>query len=290
MPIEWAVDRDKDSVQDEAALSAEKACSFHAEEETVMNRCVRGMVVTLALVPALALAEQPTAKAAGVESKEQARNAAGTETIKALQAKGNVKSGEEIYKAYCAACHLPSGGGNPDGSIPQLAGQHATVVIKQLADIRFGLRYNPTMQPFARKLADAQEIADVAAYISTLCIPADSGKYAGLDAVEMVAGGKLLYEMDCSQCHKPRGQGVKETFYPVLAGQHYRYLLRQMTDIRDGKRGNAHPEMIQVARKYNYDQLLAISAYLATLTTPQSMIMAKPHMCKTAATEVSTTR
>jgi cytochrome c553 len=99
----------------------------------------------------------------------------------------------------------------------------------------------------------------------------------------MVAGGKLLYEKDCVQCHQPNGEGVQEMFYPVLAGQHYNYLLRQMTDIRDGKRGNAHPDMVRVAKKYNYDQLLAISAYQASLATPKSMLMTHGSMCKTAA-------
>ena len=36
-----------------------------------------------------------------------------------------------------------------DGTFPQLAGQHTTVLIKQMADIRAGERDNPTMYPFA---------------------------------------------------------------------------------------------------------------------------------------------
>jgi hypothetical protein len=72
------------------------------------------------------------------------------------------------------------------------------------------------MYPFARKLANPQALADVAAYVQTLCIPRDSGKYAGPDAVEMAAGGKLLYEKECSQCHQPNGEGVADKFYPVL--------------------------------------------------------------------------
>ena len=37
-----------------------------------------------------------------------------------------------------------------------------------MADIRAGLRDNPTMYPFAATLTDAQELADVAAYIEKL--------------------------------------------------------------------------------------------------------------------------
>jgi cytochrome c553 len=162
-----------------------------------------------------------------------------------------------------------------------LAGQHSTVVIKQLADIRSGQRYNPTMYPFARKLANPQALADVAAYVQTLCIPRDSGKYAGPDAVEMAAGGKLLYEKECSQCHQPNGEGVARTSSTrSLRASTMSYLLRQMTDIRDGKRANAHADMVKVARNYNHDQLLAIAAYQASLSTPTSMLMTQGSMCK----------
>jgi len=238
------------------------------------------VAVSIALIPTFVVAQAPAEKKAGIEVRDYPGNTALTERGEALKLKGNVRAGQAAYQEYCAACHLPTGGGNPDGSIPQLAGQHSSVVIKQLADIRSGQRYNPTMYPFARRLANPQALADVAAYVQTLCIPRDSGKYAGPDAIEMAAGGKLLYEKECSQCHQPNGEGVADKFYPVLAGQHYEYLLRQMTDIRDGKRANAHADMVKVARNYNHDQLLAIAAYQASLSTPTSMLMTQGSMCK----------
>jgi cytochrome c553 len=62
----------------------------------------------------------------------------------------------------------------------------------------------------------------------------------------------------------------------VLAGQHYKYLLRQMTEIRDGKRRNANPDMVTIIKKYDNAQLVAISAYQSSLAMPGSM-------CKAAA-------
>jgi cytochrome c553 len=178
--------------------------------------------------------------------------------------KGDAKRGKEGYEV-CGACHLPSGAGRPDGTFPQLAGQHTTVLIKQMADIRAGLRDNPTMYPFAKELTDPQELANVAAYIESLCIPVDHGKYEGPDAAKQIADGKALYEKECIECHKANGEGVKDKFYPVLAGQHYKYLLRQMTEIRDGHRRNANPDMVKIIKKYTNDQLVAISAYQASL-------------------------
>jgi cytochrome c553 len=86
-----------------------------------------------------------------------------------LQFKPDVINGKRVY-AVCASCHLPDGWGNHDGVYPQLSGQHATVLMKQLLDIREGRRDNPSMFPFVqeRTVGGYQNLADVVAYISTL--------------------------------------------------------------------------------------------------------------------------
>jgi len=89
------------------------------------------------------------------------------EALDALTLEGDVEEGEEVYE-ICSACHLPTGWGDPPGTFPQLAGQHATVLIKQIADIRAGNRDNPTMYPFAIQIEGAQELADASAYMQTL--------------------------------------------------------------------------------------------------------------------------
>ena len=222
----------------------------------------------------VAFAGPPAPHKAGIEDKSYKWNAQEGEKIEALKLKGDKKRGEEAYEV-CGACHLPSGAGRPDGTFPQLAGQHTTVLIKQMADIRAGLRDNPTMYPFAATLTDPQELADVSAYIEGLCIPIEHGKYEGADAAIKVQQGKELYEKQCLECHGKNGEGVKDKFYPVIAGQHYKYLLRQMTEIRDGHRRNANPDMVKVIKPYTNDQLVAISAYQASLTMPGSMCKPK---------------
>jgi len=233
------------------------------------------MLALSLLAATVALAGPPAPKKEGIESRDYQWNAQEGEKIEALQKKGDVKRGEEAYEV-CGACHLPSGAGRPDGTFPQLAGQHTTVLIKQMADIRAGLRDNPTMYPFAITLTDPQELADAAAYIEKLCIPVDHGKYEGAYAAIQISKGKELYEKQCLECHGANGEGNKEKFYPVIAGQHYKYLLRQMTEIRDGHRRNANPDMVKVIKPYTNDQLVAISAYQSSLKMPGSM-------CKTSA-------
>jgi cytochrome c553 len=221
----------------------------------------------LALQAGLASAQsQP--KAAGIESEGYQWNKMedGGEKEAALTLTGNVQNGQEAFEV-CSGCHLPSGAGRPDGTFPQLAGQHTTVIIKQIADIRAGRRDNPIMYPFAKTLTDQQELADVAAYIETLPIPHDNGKGPGGE--EHLNMGASLYARDCVKCHGDHGQGSAENFFPVLAGQHYKYLLRQITDIAEGRRRNANPDMVKIVKAYKPDELDAVVDYMSRLVMPE---------------------
>ena len=120
----------------------------------------RTFVLLLLAAVAGPAAGQPAApKEKGIESEGYVWNQMEGEKVEALDLKGDAERGEEAYEV-CSACHLPSGAGRPDGTFPQLAGQHSTVLIKQIADIRAGRRDNPIMYPFAKTLVDPQELAE----------------------------------------------------------------------------------------------------------------------------------
>ncbi len=228
----------------------------------------RTTALTLALCGALAgaapaRAQAPAPKEKGIESEGYVWNKMEGEKVEALTLKGDPEEGEEAFEV-CSACHLPNGAGRPDGTFPQLAGQHATVLIKQIADIRAGRRDNPIMYPFAKTLTDPQELANVAAYIQTLPIPSDNGKGPGTG----VARGKELFQRDCVTCHGEQGEGNEQKFYPVLAGQHYEYLFRQIKDIAEGRRRNANPDMVKVVKNYKPEELQAVVDYMAQLSWP----------------------
>ena len=247
---------------------------YFEQPATKDTKMKKSLLLIGLLTAGVAFAGPPAPHQGGIESKDYKWNAQEGEKIEALKLKGDKKRGEEAYE-ICGACHLPSGAGRPDGTFPQLAGQHTTVLIKQMADIRAGLRDNPTMYPFAVTLTDPQELADVSTYIEGLCIPIEHGKYDGVDAAMQVAKGKELYEKQCLECHGKNGEGEKAKFYPVIAGQHYKYLLRQMTEIRDGHRRNANPDMVKVIKPYTNEQLVAISAYQSSLVMPGNMCKPK---------------
>jgi len=80
--------------------------------------------------------------------------------------------------------------------------------------------------------------------------------------------GEKLYAKDCAVCHGNRGEGDAKKFMPLVAGQHYQYLLREMALIRDGKRGNANPDMVKVISAYGNADLEAVADYISRLLAP----------------------
>ncbi len=175
----------------------------------------------------------------------------------------------------CSACHKTEGWGPTHGTLPQLAGQSATVIIKQLADIRAKNRDNPTMYPFAlpKEIKNAAPevgggpyaIAAVAAYIEKIPMNPDNGKGPGTD-LEL---GAKLFRDNCVKCHGERGEGHKEKFYPRIQGQHYKYLLRQFEWIRDGKRRNANPDMVKQINGFSDKEMKAVVDYVSRISPPK---------------------
>jgi cytochrome c553 len=136
------------------------------------------------------------------------------------------------------------------------------VLIKQIVDIRAGRRLNPKMEPFMDDhVLTAFDIADIAVYLTALPIAANNGKGPGTALVR----GKQLYETDCAACHGVKGEGDATKFYPMVAAQHYRYLLREGQLIRDGDRRNANPDMVKVIKSYSVSDLEAVADYMSQI-------------------------
>lgn len=179
----------------------------------------------------------------------------------ALSLSGDRVRGEVAFE-ICRGCHRVGALGRPDGSYPRLAGQHRTVLIKQIVDVRAGLRENAKMLPFADSHAiTPQDIADISVYLEGLPVPADQGQGAGHDLVR----GKALYEKDCTRCHGEDGEGSSSNYYPRVSGQHYRYLYREGIAIRDGQRRNANPKMADAVRSYSDGEMAAVTDYMSRL-------------------------
>lgn len=206
---------------------------------------------------------------AGEKVDTSSWNQGGGEQDEALHLTPDHENGIEVYEV-CSACHQLNGWGLTDGTFPQIAGQHFNVIIKQLADIRALNRDNPTMYPFAlpSEIGGSQSITDVAEYISKLPMNPENGVGAG-DDLEL---GEKLYKDNCVRCHGETGEGNNEKFYPRIHGQHYNYLVRQYQWIKEGKRRNANPDMVQQIQTFTDRDTKAVLDYVSRLRPPAEMV------------------
>ena len=194
----------------------------------------------------------------------------GGERVEAMHLKPDHENGIEVFEV-CAGCHLTEGWGKPDGTFPQLAGQHQSVLIKQLADIRSKNRDNPTMYPFAlpESIGGTQAMADVTAYIAKLPMNPENGKGGWKKGTPEFEQGAKLFADNCTKCHGEKGRGKADKFYPRIQGQHYNYMLRQFEWIRDGKRRNANPDMVKQIKGFSDEDMQMVINYVSRIPVPK---------------------
>ncbi len=179
-------------------------------------------------------------------------------------AKPDLVKGEASYTAVCVACHAADGNSTIAAN-PKLAQQHPEYLVKQLQEFKSGKRNDPVMKGMASLLSD-DDMRNVSAWLASK--PAKPGFAKDKD---LVALGERIYRggiadrniAACAGCHSPNGAGIPAQ-YPRLSGQHADYTVKQLTDFRDGKRGNSLP-MSQVAAKMNDREIKAVADYIAGL-------------------------
>jgi cbb3-type cytochrome c oxidase subunit III len=187
----------------------------------------------------------------------------------ALTLKPDLENGRRLY-INCVSCHGPEAWGQKNGTYPQIAGQLAGVIIKQLEDIRRGNRSNPIMRAFTspRVLGGAQEIADVAGYVASLPMTRDNGR----GNADLVDEGRLIYADKCKECHGDHAQGDTEDLAPLLYDQHFLYLKRQFDHIRKGLRRNADRKMTKQIMNFEPEQERAVLSFVSSLRPPKEKL------------------
>lgn len=170
----------------------------------------------------------------------------------------------------CAVCHGRDAQGSRDGTAPSLAGQHFRYLVKQIVDFRDEQRFiAPIHDGIARTMLQSpQEIADLAAYLAELAPPTRPVTGPG----ERIERGAELYRTACQSCHGNAAVGKDALGIPSLHGQHYPYLLRQMTDLQRGHRMNAPPDLTLLLQDMPPDDAEAIADYLSRLPFEGSIV------------------
>jgi cytochrome c553 len=177
----------------------------------------------------------------------------------------NLEHGAKLFES-CAECHGKDGGGSPYGTIPVIAGQHVSVLVKQLVDFRHERRWDVRMQGAAKheELKNSQDLLDVAAYAESLKRPPPREMGPADAAIQQE--GRRIYYRDCERCHGRLAEGDLRSMIPRLAGQNYPYLRHQFIDVAYRQRLGMDPEHIERIGKLSEKDLTAVADYLSRLT------------------------
>jgi cytochrome c553 len=201
-------------------------------------------------------------------SLAQGAASARQELDETLRATPNEEHGAELY-GQCISCHGPRAAGQTNGNTPRLDGQHYSVLVRQIINFRHGKRWDYRMEEIAGQhhLAGAQDIADVAFYVSKL----SSGVVPGTGDGNFTDKGAGIYSAGCASCHGRNGDGDSGKAIPKLAGQHYDYLLRQMHDAVDGRRPTLSSDHVKKIKPLDLEELQALADYLSRAALPSTL-------------------
>ncbi len=212
-------------------------------------------------------ASERTASSEESASPATVATAGDVEVVTSTSAKeiyaGDVKAGQE-KSAMCATCHGASGN-SLIAMYPNLAGQSASYLAKQLADFKSGERKDPVMAGMVAALSE-KDMNDLGAYFAVQTPKAGTG-----EASEV--GHKLYFGGDvnkgitaCVACHGVQGKGMAQAGFPALAGQNADYLKKQIASFRDGSRANDKNDMMRnIAIKLSDSDIDELVKYMTSL-------------------------
>jgi cytochrome c553 len=184
----------------------------------------------------------------------------------AALAQGDAAAGAEKI-TVCLACHGQDGNMSLIANVPMIGGQNEHYLLKQMQDIKSGVRMAPLMTGMLTNLND-QDMADVAAYYASQVAPQSAAEPEKLALGESLyrAGNGEIGVAACTACHSPNGQGVASAGYPALNGQDPAYTEMQLRAFRDGVRQNDDAEVMRsIAARLNDAEISALASYVAGL-------------------------
>ena len=188
-------------------------------------------------------------------------------------AKVDLARAKQIVDTVCAACH--GADGNSVASVnPNLAGQGAEYITRQLQHFKSGVRANPMMtamvgEPHAGRHGGAWESTSRSR--SRRAEPRRIPRSSRPDSRCFAAGSRPPGLPACASCHSPNGAGIPRN-YPRLAGQHADYAYAQLKAFKSGERGADKDGkdvqgriMAAIAQKMSDAQMKAVADYTAGL-------------------------
>jgi cytochrome c553 len=160
----------------------------------------------------------------------------------------------------CSMCHGARGMSEAD--TPNLAGQDAVAIYKQLRDLQSGKRKSEIMAPHARNLSD-QDMRDLAAYYAYL--PRTSPPPSLTEQLQAPAivqtGAPMRNIAPCISCH---GGSDRKAGTPTLDGEPEHYIRTQLQRFARGERDNdINEQMRNIARQMTPEEIETVVRYYA---------------------------
>ncbi len=186
--------------------------------------------------------------------------------------------GKRLYlRKTCLACHGKDGR-KAIQNYPNLAGQDAKYMVKQIEDILAGKRKgspdatgNPRAEGMRGALVTADgerritkdEVKQISTWLSKLEPAAIVAPEPPVGEARMAEGKKAYKKAKCRTCHGPDGKKPLKT-YPYVAGQKRSYIVAQMTDMREKARTNGKSKlMFPFVKKLDDAQIELLADYLS---------------------------
>jgi cytochrome c553 len=189
-------------------------------------------------------------------------------TSSIVHANGDATAGK-IKSASCASCHGEDGN-SVVGSFPKLAGQHPSYLIKQLQEFKTGTRDDAMMSAMAKSLTE-QDMADIAAYYAEQKVSNDTLPPSAIEeekkGSDLYRNGDLAREVSaCIACHGPMAEGNKPAAFPALKSQHADYLIKTLTDYKNGTRSkNSENPMVMIAKKMTEEEIKDLAYHISIM-------------------------
>jgi cytochrome c553 len=155
----------------------------------------------------------------------------------------------------CTPCHGPTGISYANS--PNLAGQYAVAIYKQLRDYKFGVRTNAIMTPMAQAMSDT-DMRQIAAYYSSFEKPTEA-RLSKEPPPIVLFGAPMRNVAPCGSCH---GDIDHTLASPWLKGEPTAYLLEQLQAFATGARSNdINGQMRAMAHGMTLREMQAAAAY-----------------------------